>query len=67
MSKFHILNDCNFGAPYLHPPKSIFDKNVDIDSNSNIIFCDKKFNSIQDVMKIWHAFLCNGGGSSFGL
>ena len=37
MSKFNILDDCNFGAPYLLHPKSISDENIGLDSNFNLV------------------------------
>ena len=58
MLKFDILDDCNSGAPYLLHPKSIFDESCWVGLSFKSSFCGKNFNSIQDVMKIWHAFLC---------
>ena len=60
MLKFDILDDCNFGEPYLLHPKSVFDENCWVGFQFKSGFCDKTFSSIQDVMKIWHAFLCKG-------
>ena len=41
MSKFDILDDCNFGAPYLLPPSLFLTKFVDLDSNSNLVLVAK--------------------------
>ena len=60
MLKFDILDDCNFGVLYLLHPKSVFDENYWIGFQLESSFCDINFNSIQDVMKIWHAFLSKG-------
>ena len=56
MSKFDILDDCNFGTSYFIKKKSIFDKNCWIGFQFKSSFSGKNFSSIQDVMKIWHAF-----------
>ena len=37
MLKFNILDDCNFGTPYLLHPKSTFDKNDLVEFNSNLV------------------------------
>ena len=55
-TKFDILDDCNFGAPYLHHSNFVFDKTYWTGFQFKSSFYDKKFSSIQDVMKIWHAF-----------
>ena len=52
MSKFDILDDCNFGAPYLLHPKSVFDENCLVGFQFKSSFCVKNFSSIQDVVKI---------------
>ena len=56
MSKFDILDDCNFGVPYLLHPKSVFDENCWVGFQYKFSLCGKNFSSIQDVMKIWLAF-----------
>ena len=56
MSKFYILDDCKFGAPYLLYLEFVFDKNYWIGYEFKSRFCGKFFNSIQNIMKIWHTF-----------
>ena len=57
MPKFNILDDCNFGTSYLLYPESTFDKICLVEFQFKFCFCGKNFNSIQDAMKIWHAFV----------
>ena len=47
MLNLDISDDCYFGVPYLLHLKFVFDK---------ICWIGKHFNSIQDIVKIWHAF-----------
>ena len=56
MSKFDILDDCNFDGPCLLPLKYVLGENCWVGFQFKSSFCSKNFSSIQDVMKIWHAF-----------
>ena len=56
MSKFDILDDCNFGVPYLLHPKFVFDENCWVEFQFKSSSYGTNFSSIKDVMKIWHAF-----------
>ena len=56
MLKFNIMDDCNFSVSYLLHPKFVLDKNYWVGFQVKSSLCSKKFSSIQDVTKIWHAF-----------
>ena len=41
MSKFDILDECNFGMPYLFHLKFFFTNTIGLDSYSNLVFVIK--------------------------
>ena len=61
MSKFDILDDCNFGTPYLLHPKSVFDENCWVGFQFKSSFCGKNFSTIQDVIEDLACILVQGG------
>ena len=50
MWEFDILDDCNFGVPYLLRSKSIFDKIYWVGFQFKFSFLGKNFSSIQDIL-----------------
>ena len=56
MFKVDILDDCNFGSPDLLHVSFSFNETCCIEFQFKFSFQEKNFSSIQDVMKIWHAF-----------
>ena len=61
MLKFNILDDYNFGGPYLLHPKSVFDENCWVGFHFKSSFCGQKFRLNPRCYEDFACILVQGG------